>query len=912
MDSQGTPMNFLTVPERLLTWLDVERVFKQETALWTKMPQGVHSVRCFSDGMDVTHSASTAEIHAWLTTIFKQAFDSTNCTVRLRIGDHAYQVNLELVAPVNTIGLPTYPLWRDVTYLQDLQNSGQSNGLTLDLPLPWGPGPRMVSFHSFKGGVGRTTALMTYVAALLQGSDSKPIKILVVDADLEAPGVTFWLDTTNRPQVSFVHFLEAMHYPPVSVENSLDFFVQALRKTSLNVGGTNRELFVLPAALNLAEIQDMPVLPSHLASNPQNPWVLTDRLHTLGRKLEVDAVFVDLRAGLSELASPVLFDPRVEHFFVTTVARQSVEGMAEVLTRLHAFNSRLPRQDRGSAMPSVVLSMLTDQLRKSEEYKESLNTLGLAYPAIDDQPMSQGLEWLEVEFSEPLMSVSSLRRAFEVLKQSSLYKSAQEWAQPLQIPAQGANLVLPTLVLNDRANAKALLNVCTRVQFAEKDTSADMLVTEPLRNLAKHFSTEVPNLVSVGAKGAGKTFTFLQVCRARTWHSFMQKVGVEPAGVSNALIFPGLWSKNLDTGLRRVISEMRTTCLTQLQKTITPQTESEISRGIELATTQPPNHWDDFWSNFICSQFGMPGGTFSELNEHLASIEKSVLVMVDGLEDAFFDPSSEISRAAINSLLMLPNRLDELVGRHIGVLVFVRADYVQAAIRQNVAQFLGRYAPFKLEWNPESFLRLAYWLCALSGIVDNSDSQAETLLLENLLTKLEPLWGKKLGNDNSKEAHSARWVFSSLCDLKGNIQARDLVRFLKFSSEIEIGRTGETWPSRILAPESMRKAIPKCSFEKVEEAAKEIAPLKEWIDQLHNVVERRLVPFSAANMMLLSKDLIALQELGVIYEDTQVPVTEPRLYLPEIYRTGLGFDTSVSGRPRTQALLKSNLGTLPF
>lgn len=343
-----------------------------------------------------------------------------------------------------------------------------------------------------------------------------------------------------------------------------------------------------------------------------------------------------------------------------------------------------------------------------------------------------------------------------------------------------------------------------------------------------------------------------------------------------------------------------------------PQTESELSRGIELATKQPPDHWDDFWSNFICSQFGMSGAKLSDLNDHLVNVEKSVLVVIDGLEDAFFDPSSEISRAAINSLLMLPNRLDELVSRHIGVLVLVRADYVQTAVRQNVAQFLGRYAPFKLEWNPESFLRLAYWLCALSKIVDNSEGQAETLSLDNLLERLEPLWGKKLGNDNSKEAHSARWVFASLCDLKGNIQARDLVRFLKFASEIEVGRTGETWPNRILAPESMRKAIPKCSLEKVEEAAKEIAPLRDWIERLHHVVERKLVPFSAVNMMLESKDLIALQELGVIYEDTQVPVTEARLYLPEIYRTGLGFDTSVGGRPRTQALLKSNLGTLPF
>ena len=32
--------------ERLLTWLDVERLLKQRTALWTQLPAGVLSVDC--------------------------------------------------------------------------------------------------------------------------------------------------------------------------------------------------------------------------------------------------------------------------------------------------------------------------------------------------------------------------------------------------------------------------------------------------------------------------------------------------------------------------------------------------------------------------------------------------------------------------------------------------------------------------------------------------------------------------------------------------------------------------------------------------------------------------------------------------------------------------------------------------
>lgn len=110
----------------------------------------------------------------------------------------------------------------------------------------------------------------------------------------------------------------------------------------------------------------------------------------------------------------------------------------------------------------------------------------------------------------------------------------------------------------------------------------------------------------------------------------------------------------------------------------------------------------------------------------------------------------------------------------------------------------------------------------------------------------------------------------------------------------------------------MRKAIPACSKEKVAEAAVEIAPLKSWMDRLAQITRRKQIPFDAQEMELNGKDLQALQELGVIFEDAKVPSGEPGLYLPEIYRTGLNFETSTGGRPRTQALLKSNLGVLPF
>lgn len=909
-----------TVAERLLTWLDVERLLKQRTALWSRLPDGVHSIDCFADGMEIRHAAEANAVEDWIASVFSNAYDRERKAIRLRIADAWYPVQLvvESTAIINGES-PTYPLWRDVTYLPEEVTEEPTDLSSLPVqrwPAVWTEGPYMVSFHSFKGGVGRTTALMTYVAACMQEPSEGPKKVLVIDADLEAPGVSFWLDEVNRPTVSFVQLLEALHYPPVGAEETLDFFAEELRKTSLSVSGMQRELFILPAALDLSEIQDMPVAPEHLARHPDNPWRLSDHLHALGRRLGVDAVFIDLRAGLSELASPILFDPRVDHFFVSTVAPQSVMGMAEVLRRLHAFNSRLPLDRRDDARPTVILSLLTKELREADSYERALEMLGEAYPAVDT--LASGVQWLEAEFLSTLMSISSVREALDVLPASSrLFAGASEWAEALYAelaPApQGTSAVVST-ESSRQALATGLHEVCKVAQFAESDVTASILAIEPLLNLGKLHAKELPNLLMIGAKGAGKTFTCRQIVRSGKWSLFLERLGFDAASTIDASIFPALWSSNIEDSPGGEIKTAQGVAVDLVAGDKSNlKRGSDLSRLIKDSLSNPPASWEQFWDGLIAQQLGAADGKLSTLNEELIKKSARIIIVFDGIEDAFEDATNSVAAEAIQALLRLTNRLSELDSRHIGAIIFVRADYAQAAVRQNFGQLQQRYQPFRLQWNPESFLRLAFMLSCQAGIHPDDPSSAESLRVEQLKDKLEELWGKKLGSEKSKEAHSARWVYAALCDLKGNVQARDLVRFLKFASDIESERVGSSWTDRVLSPESMRKAIPFCSQEKVSEAIAEIAPLKMWTQLLkQNGVRSLRVPFSQESVCLTVELLVALQDIGVIYEDLDGKLGDERLFLPEIYRSGLGFETSATGRPRMQALLKKNIGSIPL
>lgn len=886
-----------------ITWLDIEREVKRKFKFKNKF-KNIKAIFCYSSGMEVEYINEKELAISDLNEIFNDSIvrKEDELLLFVEIGGPEYFIELIPAVGEKKETNIVYPLWREHVYVENAH---------FKQPEQWGDGPKFCAFHSFKGGVGRTTSLMTYASAALDNDNVK--KILLIDGDLEAPGLTLWLDAENLGKVTYTNFLEAIQFSEGKFEATIDFFAKELRKSSISIDGNSKEIFVLPSALSLESIMDMPVTPDHISKNIDNPYILSDLLRLLGNKLEVDVILIDLRAGLSELSSPLIFDPRVEHFFVSTIAKQSVVGIGEVLKKIH--NSIKNSHSNVSDKPTVIISMLTKLLRESTGYTEAIQIVNEAYPAIEEEDIiSQSVELLEFDFDENLMSVSNIKDALSLLRKSSIYDNARDWIADV-------GLMESTEGNNDShgndSGLQRLYDTCQSFQFAENTSGDDMLVIDPIRNLAKNYSDSLPNVVSIGAKGAGKTFTYLQVCKSKTWSDFIFKVNNNVNPHIHANILPWISSTNLNEKVREQVAEQREKCLTEISAQSPRSLFLNVKRITDALASESTN-WDDFWQDLLVSEIVGDNKSLKDLNDYLIAIDKSIVLLVDGIEDILFAPEKDANHnSAIRSLLNLPNAISDLQNRRIGLVCFVRADYVQSAIKQNVNQYVAKYQQFRLEWTPESFLRLAYWISAKAEIINANESDAESGSLNFLLSNLERLWGKKLGRDNSKEASSARWVFAALCDLNGRLQARDLVRFLKFSADNMLkapsnGIKVEFWLDRLLAPEAIRRSLNSCSQEKVDEAEKEIKPLEQWISNLKTVSsDLKKVPFNPQEVGLDLQLLTSLKELGVIYEDTDQP-NEERFYLPEIYRTGLQFSSAVGGRPRVQALLKRNLGGIPF
>jgi len=901
-------------PASLLTWLDVERRLREITNGFCNFPPYMVSINCYADGAEITltDGGHENELHEWLAKHFGNFLDEHENTLNFNIGDVKYPFEI-IIEPSIRPKYPTrYPLWHDLAYF----SSDYQKGLLK--PDETSETRRIAAFHSFKGGVGRTTALMTHLAAYLEQTKKRNTHVLLIDADLEAPGITYWLDVANRPSISFVRFLEAVHYPPTSVEESIHYCADELRKSSITLNGTH-EIFVLPACVDPdepIELLDTPVLPEHLARNTKNPWYVGDVILQLADRLNVGLILIDLRAGLSELASPLLFDPRIEKFIVSTVAKQSVKGAALVLEKMALLRSLIVDSENPAAVPTVILSLLTTELRESVDYEEAIQRMNAAFPSSQvDDGISSGIDFVDAAFDPNLMCIRDFKQALELAKSNPLFVKAKQWAESFQVATE--NTVAAPSTKKNKASvsdqeASRLMEVCERYIYAENGEGENLLVTEPLRNLAKHYEKTIPVTVSIGAKGAGKTFNFLQLCREKNWESFLNKLGFAQVNGEETLIFPLLSSKNLKLPAREIVDSCRKNCFDFLGLT-NEFSEVELQDRINAAVLKGKVDWSTFWIDELLSVFTIQGNGLKELSNFLTSKNARLIILIDGLEDQFsrLEEKTE-QKDALEALLRLPDRIGEIRKGNLGIIEFVRSDYVRTVIKQNSGQFEARYKPFVLEWTAESFLRLAYWICAETGLGWASKEESEKLTTAELLNKLQLLWGQKLGTPSSKEAFAARWVFAAICDLNGRLQARDLVRFLFHAAKKSQSGRSPKWEDRVLVPEAIRRAVEDCSSKKVEEAIAEIDVLSRWSANLQRVSDTdKTVPFSASSVKLEPDMSNALQELGVIFEDKDKK-DEKRFYLPESYRTGLGFQLTATARPKVLALIQRNSVKLPF
>ncbi|WP_422647131.1 MinD/ParA family ATP-binding protein [Actinoalloteichus caeruleus] len=905
------------------TWFDVEQWFR-DLAAEGEWPEWLVEVDAYWDSLELTLDQQVT---------FGQVWDYLGDTLgRLTVDREAERLLLEDGGVDGANGLDVVltraapdhdsgrryrrPKWNENRVTREV---GEALPRPNNAELPHGV--NVAAFHSFKGGVGRTTHCVATARAVAASGQ----RVLLVDADLEAPGITWMLEAQgNRITFSFEDFLALLHGA-----DEPDRAVAVARRHLANqeIDG----VLLLPARRDPNRTEPPRLAPGDLLTPSRSRYFLTESLARLAHALGAGTALVDLRAGASELSAPALLDPRVHRVFVTTASDQSVRGTVAMLDEVRR---RAPSTAEDDPVPTVIVTQYQNSVHDgvvedaAARLAEAVTRImkggaGAEEMAGEEDPTTELLVTtpLRSPFSPGLLALpASWDGVAAASDRAGLGRVVAGLADNLRAgvtPEPVADVSpsgRPSLPDRRRWLAERARLLTYAETAMKQDEDAGFLRTNSLVNLASAHRTEAPVEVVVGAKGSGKTFTFLSLCRRRTWGAFGADLGVRDIEL-DADIVPVLSSQYLKDDIGQDIDEIRRSAANRLASVEGAEVEVPARDPKEfidkkLKEDRTDGDWRRIWLTVLARSVGIPAepDTAEDDLVELAR-RRSAIFVVDGLEDLFQGISREPRQQQALRVLLTTcmEWMRKLRGRPLGLVIFVRRDLVQYAITQNTAQFLARYQQFELRWDQVEALRLVAWVCHHSRALpmaseDLVQSAGHDVLSEHLLS----LWGERLGSARSREAGSQAWFLAALSDFNQQIQARDIVFFLKEAAEKSADDPSPTkWTDRLLTPTSMRRALPACSAQKIFAIQEEIRTIKEVFDHMRTLDhEGRKVPFRREDVGLSLEDIALLESNGVVF------LVENEYWMPEIYRHGLNFKATTR-RPRVLGVAKLVRGSSP-
>jgi MinD-like ATPase involved in chromosome partitioning or flagellar assembly len=520
------------VPDRIYTWVDVD-AHLAALAARGQWPRWLHECDAFWEELEVTIALGAAPESAlsWL----EEKFGVGSIVPHeggsaLRLDDVPGRPSARLLPITIHQREPTAPTreprWRERRIIRALGEP---------LPPPessFRGNVRVAALHSFKGGVGRTLHGVALADAIAQRGE----QVLLVDADLEAPGIT-WMFAAHGRRVDFGYedFLALLHS---SEDGRPD---EAVRLGAAYLPNqTLDNVIVMPTRHSLPDVAPPRIEPTDLLTPNRSMYYVTESFAELAHRLGARTVLIDLRAGSSELAAPILLDPRVQRIFVTTVSDQSLFGTLRMIREL---GRRAPSRTDDPTSVAIIT-----QFREQGHRELAISAAAMLRDAIsgtlagiqDDEDRTVDgdvtLEPIFSVFQDGLLALpASWESVVDLVRRQHLTKALTPLAEGLVLSNE------PQVTENGRA--KDLLQVSTdralatlrerlegfarRLAYAETANDTAFLPTESLRNLLKSHRTEPPLCVVAGAKGSGKTFTQIQMCFRRSWKEYARDVGVE-------------------------------------------------------------------------------------------------------------------------------------------------------------------------------------------------------------------------------------------------------------------------------------------------------------------------------------------------------------------------------------------------
>ena len=500
------------------TWVDIQdRIFGEKR----RVPKGVR-MEIYRSGLYVYFNSTIDQENAtrFLKDVFPTAFNTNSIQLESEESTHKYLPIIWEETEEELGGAEFVPTLSRSSILVPPPEPSENKRMNGD--------PYMMAFHSFKGGVGRTLHAIVMAFAL---EDSNQ-KVLLIDGDFEAPGISW---AVTEPEISFADFINLAHSSADPFEE-IPFIARELKNQKQN------NIFLFPAFRSLDQMRSLEIKPEHVFRFSDEPFILTDLVEALGKELGVSHIIIDLRAGISELSSSWLLDPRIANVFVTTLGSQSIQGTKVMLELLAGKQKEFGLVE--GELPSLIISRVDPTMLK--EVEDAWNNPEQAGDFIQSRNTAE-LRNLYDSYLHTLFPAEEGPRGGDVnLGISQVYSELlvlpNDWsAIGKQIGVTGIKDNLRRILANAiqrepeegsvpfdgdlEESRKELAKIAPQLVHAEgQDEVVDFYRSRAIKNLVNRNQTRLPNLVIIGAKGAGKTFLFRQLIKSQTWQNFCERV----------------------------------------------------------------------------------------------------------------------------------------------------------------------------------------------------------------------------------------------------------------------------------------------------------------------------------------------------------------------------------------------------
>jgi cellulose biosynthesis protein BcsQ len=703
--------------------------------------------------------------------------------------------------------------------------------------------PQTVSFYSFKGGVGRTTAL-THVAWILA---NRGHKVVAVDLDLEAPGLSTAFKLQPQPKYGIVDYFYERAYLPDNVPAEIkigDIFGE------VPIEDTSGRLFIVPAGiLSLDYISKVDDLRATTVSNRgETLWSIFK--NDINEQLKPDIILVDSRTGINQWGALSLLEAADRAIVFMFPNEQNQLGIDILLKSLNSF---------GKISIDFVFSPVPDMtevgLAKIKSISQSLNFEREDDTGDDSLELDDDLsELLIVPYLTPIATADRYpvvglldyyNRIANTIDEGTMRSKSEiggkliaedrRWQIIESLNFPPLNAADPSQKLNDlfqkTANFGKFLDPSTCLIKGRKGTGKTALYLLLLKHstIAHRLANgRLDNVTFLSGHGA-----FDPSRPSRTEFEIVHQFLVENKGSwevfwRSYLIIKVYQDRNI--GLLSIIAGDKFHVLRDILKSLSKdawrsehtQASIRLSTEIELKLIIPD--------------------AMELLNQEQQKKEQSLWFLYDDLDEDFPERGG-VRQLALTGLFQLIQSCDARRLTSIRFKIFLREDIWNRLNFDNKSHFNGR--DLILKWSRIDFLRLAYRQAIQSpdfkDLVDRSTpiENIDIANEETLSRALEPLWGiRRRAGTNAKIV--SRWVYERLTDSSGTSFPRSLSALLEGAKAQELTYKGLTsvqtsTADRLIRSKSLEIGLEKASAERCEAITQEYPDLSRFFNALEGL-----------------------------------------------------------------------------